>query len=224
MLAPSPNPQCQIQEGFGPSFYSEATGQNEMFQFTQQFLTAGKRTKKLNLSRANYSLVELQFNALRFDVHNRVRRAYAELAAAEAYEELIESERAVGAKLLSIAEKRFAAGKAPQTEVLQAKLNVSQFDTQRNQAKIRLQQDTAALALIIGETPEHIEVIDVDDNGLFKLSAEKTEIVPSPFDTLPSLEQLSSTAYKSRPDWKACGQKLCRPSQGPCSSASAKNT
>ena len=201
-----PNPQFQLQEGFGPSFYSEATGQNEMFQLTQQFLTAGKRTKKLDLARANYALAVLQFNALRFDVHNRVRRAYAELAAAEAYEELIESERAVGLKLLAIAEKRFSSGKAPQTEVLQAKLSVSQFDTQRNQAKIRLQQDAAALALIIGETPEHIEVIDVDDNGLFKLTEEKTDIVPSPIDAPPALSQLSATAYQSRPDWKACEQ------------------
>jgi cobalt-zinc-cadmium efflux system outer membrane protein len=201
-----PNPQFQLQEGFGPSFYSVATGQNEMFQWTQEFQTAGKRTKKLELARANYGLAELQFSALRFDVHNRVRRAYAEQAAAEAYAELIESERAVGMKLLAIAQKRFDAGKAPQTEVLQAKLNVSQFDTQRNQAQIRLQQDAAALALIIGETPEQVEVIDVDDNGLFKLSAERTEIVPSPIGTPQSLEQLFSTAYKSRPDWKACEQ------------------
>ena len=76
--------------------------------------------------------------------------------------------------------KRLRAGKAPQTEVLQAKLNVSQFDTQRNQAQIRLQQDSAALGLIIGETPEHVEVIDVTDNGLFKLSAEKRRLFPQP--------------------------------------------
>ncbi len=45
------------------------------------------------------TLTELQFEALRFDVHNRVRRAYAELAAAEAYEALIEAQREVGLKL-----------------------------------------------------------------------------------------------------------------------------
>jgi outer membrane protein, heavy metal efflux system len=201
-----PNPIFQLQEGFGPSFYSVATGQNVMFQWTEQILTMGKRTKKVDLARANLGLAELQFNALRFDVHNRVRRAYAELAAAEAYAELIESERAVGVKLLAIAKRRFSAGKAPQTECLQAQLNVSQFDTQRNQAQIRLQQDTAAVTLIIGETPGHIDLIDVDDNGLFKLSSEKTDIVPSPMYTPSSLETLFTTAYKSRPDWKACEQ------------------
>lgn len=201
-----PNPQFQLQEGFGPSFTSLITGQNEMIQLVQQVQTAGKRTKKIELARANYALAALQFAALKFDVHNRVRRTYAQIAADEAYAELIESERAVGVKLLAIAQKRFGAGKAPQTEVLQAKLNVSQFDTQRNQAQILLQQDSAALALIIGETPEHVEVIDVNDNGLFKLSAEKTEIVPSPFGAAPAVQQLLTVAYRSRLDWKACEQ------------------
>lgn len=203
-----PNPQFQLQEGFGPSFTSVLTGQNEQFQWTQQFLTAGKRTKKIALAKAQYLLAEVQLDALKFDVRNRVRRAYAEQAAAEAYAELVESERAVGVKLLSIAEKRVAAGKAPQTEVLQARLNVNQFDTQRNQAQIRLQQDSAALGLIIGETPEHVEVIDVEDNGLFKLSTEQTDIVPSPAGLLPSFSLLMETARTSRPDWRAAKQQV----------------
>lgn len=201
-----PNPQFQLQEGVGPTFTSMLTGQNEMFGWTQQIQTAGKRSKKIAVAAANYGLSQLQLDALRFDVHNRVRRAYAEQAAAEAYAALIESQRAVALNLLTIAKKRFAAGKAPQTEVAQAQLNVSQFDTQRNQAQIRLQQDSAALGLIIGEMPQKVEVIDVDDNGLFKLSAEKTEIVPSPSLALPPIAQLLTTALKVRPDWKACEQ------------------
>jgi cobalt-zinc-cadmium efflux system outer membrane protein len=208
MAGAIPNPQFQLQEGFGPSFTSILTGQSEMIQWTQQFQTAGKRTKKIELAKANYGLADLQLEALRFDVHNRVRRAYAQVAADEAYAELIEAQRGVGVKLLAIADKRFRAGKAPQTEVLQAKLNVSQFDTQRNQAQIQLQQDSAGLALIIGEVPEHIEVIDVDDNGLFKLSAEKTDIVPTPANPPPSLERLLPTAYSSRPDLKVAEQQV----------------
>jgi outer membrane protein TolC len=75
-----------------------------------------------------------------------------------------------------------------------------QFDTQRNQAKLRLQQATAALSLLIGETPTRVEVIDVDDNGIFKLSAQHTDLVPSPERNLPPLEQLFPVAYKSRSD------------------------
>jgi outer membrane protein, heavy metal efflux system len=203
-----PNPQFTLQTGFGPSFNELYTGQTQLVGLTEQFLTAGKRSKRISLARASYELAELQLAALIFDVHNRVRRAYAELAAAEAYEALIESQRTVGFKLLSIAQRRFDAGKAPKSEVLQAQLSVSQYDTQRNQAQGRLQQASAALSLIMGEKPEHVEVIDVDDNGLFKLSAEKTEIVPSPTRTLPPLNALFATAYGARPDYVAASEQV----------------
>ena len=203
-----PNPQFQLQTGFGPSFTELFTGQTMLAGLSEEFLTAGKRGKRMDLARANYGLADLQLEALRFDVHNRVRRSYAELAAAEAYEALTESQRDVGVKLLSIADHRFAAGKAPMSEVLQAKLNVSQFDTQQNQAQGRLQQASTALSLLLGEKPEHIEVIDVDDNGLFKLSAEKTEIVPSPTHSLPLLLQLFTAAWRERPDLKAAKQQV----------------
>ncbi|HEY9774085.1 MAG TPA: TolC family protein [Planktothrix sp.] len=203
-----PNPQFQLQAGFGPTFTELFTGQTQQVQLTQQLQTAGKRSKKIEVAKANLALSQLQFDALRFDVHNRVRRAYAELAAAEAYESLIESQKAVGEKLLAIAQHRFDAGKAAKSEVLQADLNVAQFDTQKNQASGRLEQDSAALGLIVGESPGHVEVIDVDDNGLFKLSAEKTAIVPQPYQPLPSLDLLVSTAWSRRSDLKAAQQQI----------------
>jgi cobalt-zinc-cadmium efflux system outer membrane protein len=203
-----PNPQFSLQAGFGDSFIYVFDGQTQQYLFTQQFQTAGKRTKKIEVARANYALTELQLDALHFDLHNRVRRAYAELAAAEAYDALIESQRNVAVKLLAIAQKRFAAGKAPRSEALQAELNVMQFDTQHNQAQGRLEQDSAALSLIIGEKPQHIEVIDVDDNGIFKLSAEKTDIVPQPTHSLTGLNQLLALAYDSRRDLKVSKQQV----------------
>jgi cobalt-zinc-cadmium efflux system outer membrane protein len=203
-----PNPLIQLQTGFGPSFTDLFTGQTQQIFFTQQLLTAGKRSKKIAVARAFYDLTVLQLEALRFDVHNRVRRAYAEQAAAEAYAALIQAQREVGIKLATIAKNRFNAGKASKSEALQADLNVMQFDTQRNQAQGRLQQASAALALVTGERPEHIEVIDVNDNGLFKLSSEKTEIVPSPNAPLPTLDELLTTAYGSRIDLQALRQQV----------------
>jgi outer membrane protein, heavy metal efflux system len=145
-----PNPGFGLQYGFGPQFKTILAGEPQQFGWQQDIQTAGKRTKQLNVARANYSLTELQVRALMFDVRNRVRRAYAEQAAAEAYAELIESERRVAFDLVHIAEARFGAGKTARSEVLQAQLGVMQFDTQRNQAQARLQQASAALSLIIG--------------------------------------------------------------------------
>jgi outer membrane protein, heavy metal efflux system len=201
-----PNPRFSLQYGFGPEFKTILAGEPQQFGWQQDIQTAGKRTKQLNVARANYRLTQLQVSALIFDVRNRVRRAYAEQAAAEAYAELIESERNVALNLVRVAETRFESGKAARSEVLQAQLGVLQFDTQRNQAQARLQQATAALALMIGETPRRVEVIDVDDNGIFKLSAEKTDLVPSPDRPLPPLEQLLPVADRERPDLKVAIQ------------------
>jgi cobalt-zinc-cadmium efflux system outer membrane protein len=203
-----PNPQFQLQEGFGESFRSLKTGQSEMIQWTQEILTAGKRSKRLEQAKANYFLARFQYDALRFNVHNQLRRAYYELAAAEAYQNLVQSQKEVGGKLLAIAQKRFAAGMVPESEVLQAKLSVSQFDIQANQAQTRLQQDSAALAQIIGESPDKVEVIDVTDNGVFRLSVEKNELVPSPDLELPAVPGIFELACRMRPDFKAAEQQL----------------
>lgn len=195
-----PNPNFSLLYGWGYQFTIILAGQPQQFGWQFDIQTAGKRTKKLNLARANYRVNQYQIAQLMFDIHNRVRRAYGELAAAEAYSELIESQRKVALELVRVASKRYEAGKAAKAEQLQAELGVLQFDTQRNQAQTRLQQASAALAQLIGEIPRHMEVIDVDDNGIFKLSAQHTDLVPSPKRPLPPLAQLLPVAYKERPD------------------------
>lgn len=203
-----PNPQFELQSGFGPSFNELYTGQTQQIGWTEELQTAGKRSKKIEEAREKYFLAKMQLEALQFSIHNRVRQACAEQAAAQAYADLFEAQRAVGLKLLEIAEKRVAAGKSPQTEALQAKLNVSQFDTQKTQAQIRLQRASAALGLLIGETPERVEIIDVDDNGLFRLSAEKTDLVPSPLANPPALSDLIATANDARLDLRSARQQV----------------
>ena len=195
-----PNPQFSLLYGFGPAFKVILAGNPQQFGLQQTILTAGKRSKELNLARANYRLSELQVASVVFNIHNRVRRAYAELAAAEAYDDLIEAQRKVALELAYIAEKRFQSGKSSRSECLQAQLGVMQFDTQRNSAQLRLQQATAALSLLIGETPSRLEVIDVDDNGVFKLSAQHTDLVPQADRQLPPLAQLLPMAFSRRPD------------------------
>jgi cobalt-zinc-cadmium efflux system outer membrane protein len=208
IAAAIPNPLVQVQLGFGPAFTELFTGQTQQTFFSEQLQTAGKRSKKIDVAQAFCGLTELQLEALRFDVHNRVRRAYAEQAAAEAYEELVDAQRKVAIELANIARLRFKAGKIARAESLQADLNVMQFDTQRNQAKGRLEQATAALCLVMGERPQQVEVIDVDDNGLFKLSTEKTEIVPQPIISLPPVAQLLNQANESRLDLNAAKQQV----------------
>lgn len=195
-----PNPQFSLLYGFGPAFKLTLAGNPQQFGWQESILTAGKRSKQLNLARANYRLAEFQVAAVLISVRNQVRRAYAELAAAEAYADLIEAQRRAALELAYTADKRYQSGKASKSELLQAQLGVLQFDTQRNLAQLRLQQATVALSMLIGETPSHLEIIDVDDNGIFKLSAARTDLVPPPDRPLPPLDQLFPLAVSNRPD------------------------
>jgi len=201
-----PNPTYSMLYGFGPAWAYVIAGNGQQFGWAEELQIAGKRTKKMNVAGSNYIQQALQIQAVRFDVHNRVRRAYTELAAAEAYEDLIESQRSIAQKLLDISTKRFEAGKAPGSEVLQAKLAVMQYDTQRNTAQGRLVQDTANLLLLLGETPRIQEIVDVEDNSLFKLSAEKNVLVPDLVQAVPTLLALLPSAWHERNDLKAAVQ------------------
>jgi len=144
--------------------------------------------------------------AVRFDVHNRVRRAYAELVMATAYAKLTRNQEKSFQKLFRIAQNRFDAGKAPGSEVLQAKLNLMQLQTQHNQAQGRLVIDSVLLSCLLGESPKSEEVIVPEEISLVNLLSAKTNIVPDPDHGLPSLEQLLPTAWRQRNDLKAAIQ------------------
>jgi cobalt-zinc-cadmium efflux system outer membrane protein len=201
-----PNPTFSMLYGWGPAWAYVIAGNGQQVGWAEEIQVAGKRTKKIDVARSSCVQNALQIEAARFSVHNRVRRAYAELAAARAYADLIESQRGVALKLFEISKRRVDAGKAPGAEVLQAKLGVMQYDTQRNQAQGRLVQDSVALNLLLGETPRVQEIIDVDDNPLFALSAQRNDLVPDLEHGMPSLSQLLPTAWHERNDLKAAIQ------------------
>jgi outer membrane protein TolC len=201
-----PNPTFNMIYGFGNSFNYIIAGNGQQIQWMEEIQVAGKRSKKSAVAHANYFQMALQLEAKRFDVHNRVRRAYAELAAAHAYGDVIEAQREIAVRLQDISQKRFDAGKAPGSEVLQAKLGVMQFDTQRNQAWGRIVQDSAQMNMLLGISSTLQEIIDVQGNGLFKLSAQKTDLIPDPDRGAPPLQQLLPVAWRERNDLKAAIQ------------------
>jgi cobalt-zinc-cadmium efflux system outer membrane protein len=201
-----PNPTFSMVYGWGPAWSYIIAGNNQMVGWSEELQILGKRSKKSAVAQAQHFLAALELEAVRFDVHNRMRRSYAELVSAYAYKELIETQREIAAKLLSISQKRFDAGKAPGSEVIQARLAAMQFDAQRNQAEGRIVQDSTRLAQLLGETPERSESIQVDDNGLFKLSAQKNSIVPDLQSGVPPLSQLLPLSWRERNDLKAAIQ------------------
>jgi cobalt-zinc-cadmium efflux system outer membrane protein len=201
-----PNPQLAIQYGFGTPYTEVISGNTQQLGANQLFELGGKRRARLRYARANYTLTEYQLADLRFDVRSAVRKAYAELAAAEANIELVENQRSLVQRLSQIAEKRFQSGQSEEVETLQARLAVDQFETLRNSALARLRQASIELDYLLGYKPDRD--LDVEDNGLFKLSLKRTELVPPPHEPLPPLDQLLAQAAKERPDLKAANQQV----------------
>ncbi len=201
-----PNPTYNMTYGFGPAWKYIIAGNNQQFGWNEEIQVAGKRTKKTDVAQANYFQTALNIQAVRFDVHNRVRKAYTELAIAHAYSELIKNQQKVYQELLRIAKNRFAAGKSPGSEVLQAKLGLTQLDIQVNQAASRLVQDSARLSFLLGESPCYQQIIEVEGSGLYELLSACTEITPGLDRQIPSLEQLLPAAWRERNDLKAAIQ------------------
>lgn len=135
-----PNPQLATQLGFGPAWTKTIAGNTQQVGINQIVETGGKRAARLQLARSQKTTAKLQLDSLRFDLRTRIRRVYAELAAAQAFVRVIEDHRALTARLVEIAIERFKAGSAPEAEIIQARLNLNQYDAQRNSAQGRIRQ------------------------------------------------------------------------------------
>ncbi len=197
-----PNPMFNLLYGWGPAWEYVVAGNNQQFGWTEEIQVLGRRTKKMNVARANYLQIAFQVEATRFKVHNQVRRAYIELAASHAYANSIKIQVINSQKLLAITQKRFDAGKASGLEVEQAKLTSRQIAILKDQSIGRLITASANLAQLLGETPSCDEIIDVDEKAIFNLTGEFNSIDPSIKKTLPSLNQLLPAAWKYRNDLK----------------------
>ncbi len=201
-----PNPQFAMQYGFGTPYTEAIAGNTQQIGANQLVEMGGKRASRLRFARANYLLSEYQLADLRYDVRSAVRKGYAELAAAEANIELVENQRALVQRLSHLAEAKYKAGKCEEVEVLQAKLAVDQFETLRNSSYARLRQASIELDYLLGYNPDLD--LDVEDNGLFKLSTKRTELVPPPDQPMPDLQYLLDQAFADRADLKSARQQV----------------
>ncbi len=200
-----PNPMYNMTYGWGPSWDYIVAGNNQQVGVSEEIQVAGRRTKKAVVATSSYLQTALQVEATRFDIHNRVRRAYATLAASTSFERLINSQQEIAVKLFEISANKIDKN-TDAAKLLQAKLIVMQFETQHNLARGKLVQDSAQLAQLLGETPRHEEIISIEDNDVFSFSADNNKIVPEPARGVPPLEKLLPAAWMLRNDLRAAVQ------------------
>lgn len=201
-----PNPQLAVQTGYGPAWTKTIAGNTQQVGINQILEIGGKRSARLQLARSQKERATLQLDAIRFDLRTRIRRIYAELAAAQAYSQLIEHQRTLTARLVDIATERFKAGSAPEAEIIQAMLNLNQYDAQRNSAQGRIRQAQIQLSILLGE-PVAPNII-AEDHGLFESESTNNELVPAPDRPLQEESVLLQIALDSRPDLLVTKQQL----------------
>ncbi len=200
-----PNPQFAGQFGWGNAYSKIISGNTQSVGINQLVEVGGKRGARLKYARENYELAMRQLEDLRFDVRYEVRRTYAEAAAAESNVDLIEEQRGVLQKFVELSHVRARNNQAAPGEELQAQLALDQYHTITTSAYNRLRQAFIKLDYMMGLPLERD--LNVDDNGLFKLVAEKTSLAPAPNAPIPTLEELVQHAYEMRPDLKVALQK-----------------
>jgi outer membrane protein, heavy metal efflux system len=204
-----PNPQLQYSAVSGNIY--RVLGTADQMNLNQTIETDGKRRKRTQAAQSQYKLTAEQYNAQRWDIRQQVRQAYSDLAAAEESITLIDVQAKLAQQLVDIADKRVKAGAAPVSEMLQAKLALNQLDTQKNQADSQLRQARIHFNGLLGNNllEDTDTGYEISDEGYFKLSAQKTELVPAPEEEgVPTLDALYQKAAEVRPDLKAAVQQI----------------
>ncbi|MBX9570695.1 MAG: TolC family protein [Candidatus Obscuribacterales bacterium] len=201
-----PNPQLATQLGFGPAWTKTIAGNTQQVGINQIVETGGKRAARLKLARSQKTASTLQLESIRFELRTRIRRVYAELAAAQEYAGLVERQRALTERLVNIAIERFKAGSAPEAEIFQSKLNLNQYDAQRNTAQGRIRQAQIQLSTLLGE-PVAPNLMAIDQ-GLFDSEDANNDLVPAPDKPFPDEGLLLQSALNARPDLMVAKQQL----------------
>jgi cobalt-zinc-cadmium efflux system outer membrane protein len=199
-----PNPLVGALNGFGDLYRKDVVGEPQEVLFQQTVEFPGTTMARIHQGRAERELARCEYVAAQFALHIQVRRAYAELAAAQANIELVENQCDLCQQLQQMARQKQKNDPSTQADVLQAELVLKQSEQQRILAQSRLKQAAAHLDLLIGEQPALVP--NIQDNGIFKLGAQRTAIAPEITVVLWPLASLVECAYRNRMDLKVANQ------------------
>jgi outer membrane protein, heavy metal efflux system len=191
-----PNPVFGVAYGFFDAY--SLFSNLQQVGITQTFELGGKRDARLDFATSQFQLTGLELKALRFDIRSQVRRAYAELAAAEAQGNAITVQTQLLDQLVELVRKRFNAGAVSEAELLQAQLARLQVEPQRTAALNRVKRARVQLNTLLGNSPK--QNTGVRDKGLFNLSLQKTELTPTAGAQIPDLDALLGRAETKRLD------------------------
>lgn len=135
-----------------PEFSYELGRDTPRHSFTLVFPLelGGKRARRIDLARATVTSGDAAIKQAEFQVQNDVRRAYFELAAAEARAVAAADLRGLSVRARDAAQARLSLGDAPRLELLQAELILSSADNDLTTATAGAAANRAALNTLLG--------------------------------------------------------------------------
>jgi cobalt-zinc-cadmium efflux system outer membrane protein len=155
---------------------------------SQEFLTAGKRGKRLQAAGKELEGFERQIDNSGRLLMEEVKTTFFDLLLAEKKVDLAERSIALSTQLLDITKQRFDAGDVPELEVNLARVEVGRSEGRKVEAERELYPAKARLLALMG--------IPQDETASFSVSLEGKPFVKT-------LEELKGLALAKRPDLKA---------------------
>lgn len=146
VAAERPNPELSYELGRDTPRHS--------FLFTLPIELGGKRSSRVALARAAASSGEAALAQEELSLRNDVRRAYFELAAAEARVTAAGDLRSLALRARDAAQTRLSLGDAPRLELLQAELALASADNDLTTATATVAANRAALNTLLGRGPD----------------------------------------------------------------------
>jgi cobalt-zinc-cadmium efflux system outer membrane protein len=191
-----PNPALLTYYGFGQQ--TTQMGNPQQVGLTQPLEIGGKRPLRVRIAKNHHQAVEADYQALRWSVRSDVRKAYTDLVTA------LELALAVGVEsknlgeFVRIAQKRYQAGVAPKSEVLQAELTYSQIQTERNRALGRIEQAKIRLNTLLGNVlPDNYTIEEIGQFTSYRLH-RPAQLAPVLETAVPQQDKLLDLANTQR--------------------------
>lgn len=195
------NPDFDIFYNFG----SAGKGNPQLFGMTETIEIA-KRGARKKLAKANYELAKENLNFYEFDLKMDVREAYINLVAAKSILKSLQEQQKLLKELLTIAQRRYEAGAAPEIDVIQAEIALNQMTIQVNTAKVNVKSATFEFNKTINPKDKtYLKFDTVDD--LFRNNFIDLE-TPNPKSQMPEFETIAEDSLKNRFDIKIAKQQI----------------
>ena len=192
---------------FDAFYFLGAAGNSEPKQLgVSENIEIAKRKARKNLAESNLKLVEKNIDYTIFDLKMDVREAYINLVEAKSILDTLEQQEELQEELLKIAKVRVKNHNAPDIDVIQAEIALTQMITQVNSARVNVKKALSDFNKVINN-PDNI-VYDSMDNIFSEENNFQEMMTPPPNFDFPSFDEIVQNAIRNRYDIQIAKQEI----------------